>query len=934
MPKKLSTIWRFILPIFVLLILAPFFFSQYHSKQQLQSIEHDAHEQVKGLARLLAVSEQLISQQVDSAIRLLIQQSNALGEPRIANGYIFIGDKHYPNLVFGNSSTLEKYQLISSVVQTVGGTATIFVRDGQDFVRIATNVPTREGKSAIGTQLNPKGEAIVALRQGRSFTGVVDILGSPYFTRYDPMYNQYGQLIGAWYVGYKVDMQIIREAIERSKFLKSGFVALVDHQNTIRMLSKHMSPHYASSIISQQPSSWNLVSVNIDKWKLKLLVAYPINEAKELGYRESLLAFGVGALIVLALTIILLWQFRRLVVDPIGADPEIAIDVVKRIASGDLSQDNLRARPNTLMSNVLTMRRKLREMVNTLQENADRLLLSANVVEHTHNGIFIADVNQRIIEVNPSFTEHSGYTREDAIGRFPSELKFAFETPNFFRDVWQNEQSNGDWQGETRNQKKDGTIYPARLDLFVVKDNKNNVSYYVGVFSDITETVSQRAALEYLAYHDSLTQLPNRALFTDRLSQSLSKLARTDDLLAVCYFDLDGFKQVNDSLGHEAGDQLLVELSQRLRTCMRESDTIARMGGDEFSLLLNDIGSIDECKLTLNRILDAIHVPFMLGETLCMVSASIGYTIAPLDDSEPDILLRHADQAMYLVKMAGGRNHLQFDAELDKNTRDQLQTRSKIEQAIQQHEIKLFYQPKIDMRRGSVFSFEGLARWFTPSGTMLMPSEFLPQIEHTDSIIQFGEWVILEALRQLGLWHEMGLDTRISVNIGARHLAQANFAERLKVLLERHPRVSPKRIMLEITETAVIEDINRVTQTMLKCKALGVSFALDDFGVGYSSLTYLRRLPVDIIKIDQSFVRNMLDDNEDLTLIAGVISLSREFDRQVIAEGVESADHGLQLLRMGCTIAQGFGISPAMAPEEVPIWVANYKLNERWKLLT
>lgn len=933
MPKKLSTIWRFILPIFILLILAPFLFSQYHAKQQLAIIEHDAEEQVKSLARLLSVSDQLVSQQVNSAMRLLIQQSEILGEPRIADGYIYVDNNHYPNLVFGNSSTLDKHRLISNVVHTVGGTATIFVKHGQDFVRIATNVLTNEGKSAIGTQLNPNGEAIIALRQGRSFSGVVDILGAPYFTRYDPMYNQYGQLIGSWYVGYKVDMQIIREAIERSQFLKTGFVALVDTQNKIRMLSKKSSVTFATQILNNQPEDWKLVSFTIDRWKLKLVVAYPLSEAKLLGFKKSLLAFGVGALIVLALIAILLWQFRRLVVNPIGADPETAMEVVKKIASGDLSSDSIRARPGTLMSNVLTMRRKLRDMVNTLQENADKLLLSANVVQHTHNGIFIADANQFIIEVNPAFTEHSGYAREDAIGHHPSDLKFAFETPNFFKDVWQNEASDGDWRGETRNQKKDGTIYPARLDLFVVKDDKNNVSYYVGVFSDITETVSQRAALEYLAYHDSLTQLPNRALFTDRLSQSLAKLNRSENLLAVCYFDLDGFKQVNDTLGHEAGDQLLYELSQRLRGCLRESDTIARMGGDEFALLLNDISTIEECKLTLNRILDAIHIPFMIKETMCNISASIGYTIAPLDDAEPEILLRHADQAMYLIKMAGGRNHMQFDAEHDRHTRDQLQTRTKIEQAIQHHEFKLFYQPKIDMRRGSVFSFEGLARWFTPSGTMLMPSEFLPQIEHTDSIIQFGEWVILEALRQLSIWHEMGLDTRISVNIGARHLAQPNFAERLRVLLDRYPRISPKRIMLEITETAVIEDITHVTQTMLDCKALGVSFALDDFGVGYSSLTYLRRLPVDIIKIDQSFVRDMLDDNEDLTLIAGVISLSREFGRQVIAEGVESADHGLQLMRMGCTIAQGFGISPAMAPEEVPIWVANHKLNERWKLL-
>jgi EAL domain-containing protein (putative c-di-GMP-specific phosphodiesterase class I) len=339
---------------------------------------------------------------------------------------------------------------------------------------------------------------------------------------------------------------------------------------------------------------------------------------------------------------------------------------------------------------------------------------------------------------------------------------------------------------------------------------------------------------------------------------------------------------------------------------------------------------VDECEQTLSRLLTSIKAPFLLAAKTVHVSASIGYTLFPLDDSEPDTLLRHADHAMYQAKVNGGSHFHLFDTEHDRQTRGRRQERERIEAALPNGEFRLHYQPKVNMRRGEVVGVEALIRWQHPELGLRSPADFLPLVEDTDFSIPMGEWVVVEALRQLDLWRLEGLDMQVSVNIAPRHMMQKNFAARLADLLHEFPFVPPQRLELEITETAAIEDIAGVAQMINSCKLLGVTFALDDFGVGYSSLTYMRRLPVEVIKIDQSFVRDMLHDADDLAVVAGVISLSREFQRQVVAEGVETVEHGLHLLRMGCTIAQGYGIARPMPAEAIPGWVATYTPDASW----
>jgi diguanylate cyclase (GGDEF)-like protein/PAS domain S-box-containing protein len=927
MKKRIPTLWRFLLPVLALLVLGTLILSRHQTLQQLENIETSAHDQARSLIRILSVTDELISEQVHASMRLLKERGFRLGTPRI-DGQVTIGERTLPRLLLGNQPLANNFELVDGVTDLLGGTATIFVKDGDDFVRVSTNVRQENGERAVGTLLNPRGKAIAALHQGRSFHGEVDILGTPYITRYEPMRNAQGDIIGAWYVGYKVDMKVVREAVENTRYMKEGFAAILDDKQNVRFASSQVSAQEVLRALNSPRDQWMVVREQVPGWGFTVLIGYPMSEARAHGFTKSLFVIVAGAIITIMLVALILWQMRRLIYNPIGSDPALAIEVVQRIAAGNFAPDNLQARRGTLMDNVLRMRSRLGEMMDTLRHNTERMSLSASVFEHTRDGIFIADAATRLIEVNAAFNQITGYSREDVLGSTPAELGFAASDPQFFSNLWGHSEAEGEWRGETWNRRKNGDSYPAWLELFIVPKGNGDANY-IGVFSDITLAKAHQQNLEHMAYHDALTQLPNRTLLDDRLQQAVARANRSKEMLAVCYFDLDGFKPVNDTFGHEVGDRLLVELAQRVRQCLRETDTVARLGGDEFALLLCNLQNAEECGQTLTRLLGAINAPFLVGQHAVQVSASIGYTLYPLDNSEPDTLLRHADHAMYQAKIDGGSHFHIFDTEHDRQARDIRQERERIESALLEQAYRLHYQPKVDMRRGVVVGAEALIRW--QNGDVLRaPSEFLPLVENTDFIILLGEWVIREALRQIAAWDEEGLHLPVSINIAPRHMMQKDFAPRLAKLLEEFPHVPPSMLELEITETAAIEDIAGVAQMMNSCKLLGVTFALDDFGVGYSSLTYMRRLPVEVIKIDQSFVRDMLHDSDDLAVVAAVISLSREFQRQVIAEGVETPDHGLHLLRMGCTIAQGYGIARPMRPEDIPGWVASYTPDKSW----
>jgi diguanylate cyclase (GGDEF)-like protein/PAS domain S-box-containing protein len=564
----------------------------------------------------------------------------------------------------------------------------------------------------------------------------------------------------------------------------------------------------------------------------------------------------------------------------------------------------------------------------------DRLHLAASVFDQAREGILITDQNALILDVNESFSRITGYSRDEVLGRNTRFLKSDRQDPSIYVALWQELLEKGHWQGELWNRRKNGEHYAEMKTISAVRDAQGNVSQYVALFSDITTLHEHKWQLEFNAHHDALTGLPNRVLLADRLHQAMVHARRRQQRLTVVYMDLDGFKSVNDQHGHETGDQLLMALANRIRHTLREGDTLARIGGDEFVAVLQDLSDMSPSLPILQRMLTAAAQPVILGSLAVQVSASLGVTTYPqTEDVDADQLLRQADQAMYQAKLAGKNQFHAFDADQDRSVRGHHESLEHIRQALEKNEFVLFYQPKVNMRTGQVVGAEALIRWQHPEQGLLPPATFLPVIEDHALATDIGEWVINAALTQMDDWRMAGLHVPVSVNLCARQLKQSDFVERLRTLLGAHPDTQAADLELEVLETSALGDLARISQIINTCRGMGVYFALDDFGTGYSSLTYLKRLPVATLKIDQSFVHGMLDDPDDLSILEGVLGLSTAFNRKVIAEGVETVDHGVMLLYLGCELAQGYGIARPMPAEALPGWIRSWQPDLSWHQL-
>ena len=570
--------------------------------------------------------------------------------------------------------------------------------------------------------------------------------------------------------------------------------------------------------------------------------------------------------------------------------------------------------------------------ITEIKNTQEKLKLAANVFTYSSQTIMITDAKGQILEVNDSFTQMIGYERHEVLGKKPSILRSGRHSNDFYQAMWKQLLEKGYWRGEIWNCRKNGEIYPGTLTISSVCDESDNVINYVGLITDMSQVKDHQGQLEYMAYYDSLTDLPNRTLLSDRLVQAMANCQRYGKLLAVGFLDLDGFKEVNDQYGHEVGDQLLVVISRRMKEILRESDTLARLGGDEFVAVFTELHQVTECEVILNRLLNFVSRPVILpGSNIeLQVTASIGVVIYPQDDADADLLIRHADQAMYIAKQEGKNRYHIFDTQQNRALQTQFDKLQRIRFALNNDEFELFYQPKVNMKTGIVVGVEALIRWFHPENGMIPPNDFLPAIENHPLSLELDEWVINSALKQIEIWQSSGLEISVSVNISAQQLQQSNFTERLQLILESYPNVSPNLLELEVLETIGMSDVNNASEIMNACMKLGVSFALDDFGTGYSSLTYLRRLPANLVKVDQSFVRNMLEDPDDLAIVESVIALAKSFKREVIAEGVESIEHGVALLQLGCVLAQGYGIARPMPAKALPEWTTIWRSDESW----
>ena len=565
----------------------------------------------------------------------------------------------------------------------------------------------------------------------------------------------------------------------------------------------------------------------------------------------------------------------------------------------------------------------------------ERRRLSARLFQHLHEGLLITDAEHRVLDINPMFSRITGYTREEIIGTLsPLMRPMAPDSPAARQQAQMLAalRSKGSWRGELVERRRDGETCTLHVVISAVRGHSDETRFYAVALEDVTAARLQRDQLERQAHCDDLTGLANRSRLAQMLRSAMVSAERESYLLTVCYLDLDHFKPVNDRFGHEAGDRLLVELAARLRRSLRHwasgDDAVARLGGDEFVLLLRT-ATLQEARHAVERVLRSVCQPYALGPGIgpVVVTASIGATVYPSDraDADADTLLRHADHAMYGAKQAGRNGYLFFDAENDRRTAEHFEALGRVQDALEADQFVLYYQPKVDMRAGKVMGMEALLRWRHPTHGVIAPAQFLPLIEHTGLSVRLGEWVLQQGIAQLAQWQREGLDINVSINVSARHLQEPNFGARLAALLEQQGTPVADRLTIEVLETAALADVDYTCALMQQCRALGVRFALDDFGTGYSTFTYLKRLPLDVLKIDRSFVHNMLADPQDMAIVEGVIGLSQTFGCTVVAEGVESSEQAQRLITLGCDIGQGNGIARAMPVDEVHAWALGWR---------
>ncbi len=566
-----------------------------------------------------------------------------------------------------------------------------------------------------------------------------------------------------------------------------------------------------------------------------------------------------------------------------------------------------------------------------IRKSEKELKLAASVFTHAREGIMITDIKGTILEVNHAFTKITGYSHAEILGKNPRVLKSGEQNPEFYKNMWHKLIAKGYWEGEIWNKNKQGNIFAEQLTISSVRSIDNKTQHYVALFTDISKQKYQQQQLENIAHFDALTNLPNRLLLTDRLNQALLQAQRRNSIIAVAFLDLDDFKAINDNYGHSIGDQLLTYLADRMHHVLREGDTIARFGGDEFVIVLTDLINTKASIPLLTRLLEAATKTINIDQLALHVSASIGVTFYPqTDEVEADQLLRQADQAMYQAKIKGKNSYHIFDEDADRHVRGHHEDVKLIEHALKNNEFILYYQPKVNMRTGDIIGVEALIRWQHPKQGLLTPNYFLPLIENHAISLELGDWVINKALSDMETWYDAGFETEVSINISALQLQQSNFSDHLFASLRHHTKIKAQNIILEVLETSALEDILHVSQVIQACHKKGLRFALDDFGTGYSSLTYLKRLPVSQLKVDQTFVFDMLDDPENLAILEGILGLGNAFHHQIIAEGVETIEHGEMLLHLGIEIAQGYAIAHPLPSNDLQHWIKSWQPDPLW----
>ncbi|HSX71574.1 MAG TPA: EAL domain-containing protein [Pseudomonas sp.] len=547
----------------------------------------------------------------------------------------------------------------------------------------------------------------------------------------------------------------------------------------------------------------------------------------------------------------------------------------------------------------------------------DSLRQAAAVFDSTLEGVLVTDREQRIVHVNPAFTRITGYTAEEVLGRQPNMFKSGRHDDAFYRALWHALNERGTWSGEIWNRRKDGEVFPIWQCLRGVRDENGHLSHYVAVFSDVSAIKRSQHELDYLAHHDPLTTLPNRLLFGERIEQALQRVRGEQRRGALLLVDLDHFKIVNESLGHNTGDRLLRLIGERLNDAFGPGVTLARLGGDEFGLLSSDCAQAEQASQLALQLLDCLREPFMVDDQPLFIGASIGISLFPDDGDSVEQLLRNADSALFRAKSSGRQTFSFYSQDMTTVARQRVRLESELRQALEQDQLRVHYQPIHALESGAMLGAEALVRWQHPERGLVPPGEFIPVAEDSGLIGAIDAWVLEQACAQMRRWQAAGLSLEfIAVNVSSRLFSRGELDLRVERVL-RASGLSPQQLELEVTESAVMDDPERASELLEQLHRLGVRLAIDDFGTGYSSLARLKSLPVHKLKLDQSFVRGLPQDREDAAIARAVVTLGHSLGLRVLAEGIETAEQAAFLREIGCSLGQGYWFGRPQPAEQL-----------------
>jgi len=549
------------------------------------------------------------------------------------------------------------------------------------------------------------------------------------------------------------------------------------------------------------------------------------------------------------------------------------------------------------------------------REAMERVRLLTNFFDSSYEGIVITDADATILDVNPHHERVTGYARAEVLGKNPRMMKSNVHDAEFYRRMWRSLLAEGRWQGEVWDRKKNGELYAKWLTVSAVRNERGRTTHYVGVFSDITAVKQNELRLEYMAHYDPLTELPNRVLFRDRCERALTQARLMQRKVGLLFFDLDGFKHINDTLGHRAGDKLLRQIALRLKDALRIEDTVARLGGDEFIIVLPELTEADEAARVADKLLAVVAEPYLIDERELFVTASIGISLFPDDDETVDKLLQNADLAMYTAKGQGKNARAFYSAQMTVLSQKRLETENLMRRALERDEFFLVFQPQAALADGAVVGAEVLVRWQHPKRGLVEPDAFIQLAEETGLIVPIGEWVLHKAAEQLRAWRAAGRSVDLAVNLSPRQFRQPHLVERVADIVGR-TGLRPRDLKLEITESVLMEDVAETRRIMNDLTARGFRLAIDDFGTGFSSLAYLKHLPLHSLKIDKSFVSGLPDQAPDVAIVRSIVTLAKALSLEVVAEGIERPAQRQFLAGLGCDRAQGFLVGEPMSAEE------------------